>query len=54
MVEADLDVLESQACYVQLAVLLTTNRGSYQWLLFVVIEVTPLTLSPLESGQVLI
>ena len=51
MVEADVDVLESWACCVQLAVLLTTHYGSHQWLSFIVVEGTPLTLPPLDSGS---
>ena len=41
MVEADVDVLDSWDSYVQLAVLLTTHRGSYQWLSLIVIKETP-------------
>ena len=51
MVEADVDVLESRACCVQLAVLLTTHCSSHQWLSFVAIEGTPLTLPPLDLGS---
>ena len=40
MVEADVDVLEGRASCVQLAVLLTTRRGSHQWLLLMVLEET--------------
>ena len=41
MVEADVDVLEGRASCVQLAVLLTTHRGSHQWLSLIAIEETP-------------
>ena len=41
MVEADVDVLEGQASCVQLAILLTTHRGSHQWLSLIAIEETP-------------
>ena len=41
MIEADIDVLEGRASYVQLAVLLTTHYGSHQWLSLIVIEETP-------------
>ena len=51
MVEADVDVLESRACCVQLAVLLTTHCSSHQWLSLIVVEGTPLTLPPLDPGS---
>ena len=51
MVETDIDVLESRACCVQLAVQLTTHCGSYQWLSFVTIEGIPLTLPPLDPSS---
>ena len=51
MVEADVDVLESRACCVQLAVLLTTHCGSHQWLSLIAVEGTPLTLPPLDPGS---
>ena len=54
MVEADVDVLESRACCVQLAVLLTTHCGSHQWLSLIAVEGTPLTLPPLDPGLALI
>ena len=51
MVEADVDVLESRACCVQLAVLLTTHCGSHQWLSLIAVKGIPLTLPPLDSGS---
>lgn len=50
MIEADINVFKHQAklYYVQLAVLLITHCSSHQWLSFVIIEETPLMLSPLD------
>ena len=54
MVEADVDVLESRACYVQLAVLLTTHYSSHQWLSLIAVEGTHIMLPPLDPGLALI
>ena len=51
MVKANVDVLESQACCVRLAILLTTHCGSYQWLSLIAVEGTPLMLAPLDLGS---
>ena len=51
MVEADVDLLKSRACCVQLAVLLTTYCSSYQWLSLIAVEGTPFTLPPLDLGS---
>ena len=51
MVEADVDVLESRACCVQLALLLTTHWCSHQWLSLIAVDGIPLTLSLLDLGS---
>ena len=51
MVEVDVDVIKIRACYVELAILLTTHCGSYQWLLLIAVEGTPFTLPPLDSSS---
>ena len=51
MIEADVDMLESRACCVQLAILFITHYDFYQWLSLISVEGTPFTLPLLNSGS---
>ena len=51
MVKANVDIFESWAYYVQLAILLTSHYSSHQWLSLIAVKGTPLTLPTLDLGS---